>query len=288
MPPLSNSVSISADYVSVTMRDNDEIFTNSIRARDSPTILLDDNVTITGSTTANAISAFSGDEVLIDSNAAVTGELSVNTIVAETGEQVSVDNNLLVTGNVSGTHFKVASMHTEDPTGILIASDINMLGGLTTNGNATVTGNLVVGTTNVLDAITNISLTPGPTGPQGDEGDKGDTGLTGPTGPKGDAGPTGPTGPIGGTGLTGLVGPIGPTGPKGDTGPTGPKGDTGETGTFSATDLVNLQTTLDSKANLNNPVFTGTPQSANFRMNGIYTVPLTIGGQPATRWLRSM
>ena len=100
MPHLSNSVSISADYVSVTMLANDEIVTNSIRARVAAAILLDNNLTITGSTKANAISAFSGDEVLLDSNAAVTGELSVNTTVAETGGQVTTEDDLLVAGEL--------------------------------------------------------------------------------------------------------------------------------------------------------------------------------------------
>ena len=101
MPPLSGSISISADYIMATSIENSEIVTNASRSKDATELILNDNLTITGSAKANAISAFSGDEVLIDSNAAVAGELSENIIVAEAGEHVTVDKSLLVAGELS-------------------------------------------------------------------------------------------------------------------------------------------------------------------------------------------
>ena len=81
---------------------------------------------------------------------------------------------------------------------------------LALGGAVTVEGALVVGTTNVLNAINNISLTPGPTGPQGAQGIQGIQGLTGATG-------TGATGPAGAQGIQGLTGATGATGPAPDT-----------------------------------------------------------------------
>ena len=57
--------------------------------------------------------------------------------------------------------------------------------GPTFTGTATISGDLVVGTTNVLNAINNISLTPGPTGATGATGAQGIQGLTGATGATG-------------------------------------------------------------------------------------------------------
>ena len=52
-------------------------------------------------------------------------------------------------------------------------------------------------------ALSAISLTPGPLGPKGDKGDKGDTGATGPQGPAGTANYTAPaSGPLAGLTLT--------------------------------------------------------------------------------------
>ena len=70
----------------------------------------------------------------------------------------------------------------------------------------------------VNQAITNISLTPGPTGPQGVPGIAGATGpagVTGPTGAQGDPGSIGATGPTGAQGMQGDPGSTGPTGPQG-------------------------------------------------------------------------
>ena len=68
------------------------------------------------------------------------------------------------------------------------------------------------------EAISAISLTPGPKGDQGE------------TGPQGDAGPAGPQGADGAPGPAGAQGDTGPTGPQGDAGPTGPQGDAGPPG----------------------------------------------------------
>ena len=67
----------------------------------------------------------------------------------------------------------------------------------------------------VNQALSTISLTPGPPGPKGDKGDKGDTGATGSQGPQGN------------TGATGAAGAKGDKGDKGDTGATGPQGPAG-------------------------------------------------------------
>jgi hypothetical protein len=85
---------------------------------------------------------------------------------------------------------------------------------LALGGAVTVEGALVVGTTNVLNAINNISLTPGPTGPQGIQGIQG---LIGATGAAGSNGTTGATGPAGAQGIQGLTGATGTTGPAPDT-----------------------------------------------------------------------
>ena len=78
---------------------------------------------------------------------------------------------------------------------------------LALGGSVTVEGALVVGTTNVLDAINNISLTPGATGATGATGPAGPQGIQGLTGAKGDTGDTGAQGIQGLTGATGLTGP---------------------------------------------------------------------------------
>jgi hypothetical protein len=87
----------------------------------------------------------------------------------------------------------------------------------------------------VLNAINNISLTPGPTGPQGIQGIQGLTGSTGPAGAQGIQGLTGSTGPAGAQGIQGLnainnisltPGPTGPQGIQGIQGLTGPAPDT--------------------------------------------------------------
>ena len=107
---------------------------------------------------------------------------------------------------------------------------------------------------------------PGATGPAGTAGSDGADGQDGATGPKGDDGNDGAPG------TTGATGPAGNDGPTGDTGATGPQGATGTTGTQGATgpagdplslpdgsipqakvedlttDLADLQTELDGKA----------------------------------------
>ena len=89
------------------------------------------------------------------------------------------------TGTVTGTHFKVVSIFTDDPLGILVGGSMNLVGGISANGDSAIFGNFSVNNTNVLDAIANISLTPGPTGPAGPTGTtgaKGDTGAAGAAG----------------------------------------------------------------------------------------------------------
>ena len=88
----------------------------------------------------------------------------------------------------------------------LISDGGAKLGTTIINGTATISSALFVGTTNVMNAINNISLTPGPQGIQG---------LTGATGAKGD---TGATGPAGAQGIQGLTGATGPAGAYGTTG----------------------------------------------------------------------
>ena len=53
----------------------------------------------------------------------------------------------------------------------------------------------------VNQAISTISLTPGPPGPQGDKGDPGISGPTGPAGSQGNPGATGSQGPAGANGI---------------------------------------------------------------------------------------
>jgi hypothetical protein len=108
---------------------------------------------------------------------------------------------------------------------------------LVLGGAVTVEGALVVGTTNVLNAINNISLTPGPTGPQGIQGIQGLTGSTGPAGAQGIQGLTGSTGPAGAQGIQGLTGLTGATGPAGSQGIQGLTGATGATGPAPDTSL---------------------------------------------------
>ena len=108
------------------------------------------------------------------------------------------------TGTVTGTQFKVASIFTDDPSGILVGGSLNLSGGISANGDSAIFGTFSVNNTNVLDAIANISLTPGatgPAGPTGATGAKGDTGAAGAAGAKGDTGATGATGPQGAQGI---------------------------------------------------------------------------------------
>ena len=100
-----------------------------------------------------------------------------------------------------------------------------------------------------MNAINNISLTPGPTGPQGIQGIQGLTGSTGPAGAQGIQGLTGSTGPAGAQGIQGLTGLTGATGPAGSQGIQGLTGATGATGPAPDTSLF---------APLANPTFTGT------------------------------
>jgi hypothetical protein len=109
------------------------------------------------------------------------------------------------------------------------------LGATTINGTATVSGALFVGTTNVLNAINNISLTPGPTGATGAQGIQGIQGLTGATGPAGAQGIQGLVGANGTTGTAGAQGIQGLTGATGATGPAGAEGIQGLTGATGAT-----------------------------------------------------
>jgi hypothetical protein len=123
------------------------------------------------------------------------------------------------------------------------------LGATTINGTATVSGALFVGTTNVLNAINNISLTPGPTGATGAQGIQGIQGLTGATGPAGAQGIQGLTGAKGDTGAQGIQGLTGATGPAGAQGIQGLTGATGATGPAPDTSLYALKAS---------PVFSGT------------------------------
>lgn len=83
--------------------------------------------------------------------------------------------------------------------------------------------------------------------PQGAVGATGSGGSVGPAGPQGEAGPVGPTGPSGATG------------PEGPAGPQGPAGiNTWGSITGSISSQVDLDASLQSKAPVNNPIFTGT------------------------------
>jgi hypothetical protein len=112
---------------------------------------------------------------------------------------------------------------------------------LALGGAVTVEGALVVGATNVLNAINNISLTPGPTGPAGAQGIQGLTGATGAAGANGTTGATGPAGAQGIQGLTGANGTTGPAGEQGIQGLTGATGETGLTGPAPDTSLYALK-----------------------------------------------
>ena len=79
----------------------------------------------------------------------------------------------------------------------------------------------------IINALSEIELTPGPKGEKGDPGEKGDTGDVGPQGEQGIQGEQGEQGPKGDKGDQGIQGPIGLTGEKGE---KGDKGDTGEQG----------------------------------------------------------
>ena len=129
------------------------------------------------------------------------------------------------------------------------------LGATTINGTATVSGALFVGTTNVLNAINNISLTPGPTGATGAQGIQGIQGLTGATGP---AGAQGIQGLVGANGTTGTAGAQGIQGLTGATGATGPAGAEGIQGLTGATGATGPAPNTSIFAPLANPVFTGT------------------------------
>ena len=87
-----------------------------------------------------------------------------------------------------------------------------------TLGATIISGACVVGTTNVMSAISNIFLTLGPSGPQGPQGV---AGATGPQGLQGLAGAIGPTGAAGAAGAAGATGPQGLQGLAGATGATG-------------------------------------------------------------------
>jgi hypothetical protein len=131
----------------------------------------------------------------------------------------------------------------------LISNGGATLGATIINETATVNGALFVGTTNVMNAINNISLTPGPTGPQGIQGIQGLTGSTGPAGAQGIQGLTGSTGPAGAQGIQGLTGLTGATGPAGSQGIQGLTGATGATGPAPDTSLYALNAS---------PTFSGT------------------------------
>ena len=131
----------------------------------------------------------------------------------------------------------------------LISNGGATLGATIINETATVNGALFVGTTNVMNAINNISLTPGPTGPQGIQGIQGLTGSTGPAGAQGIQGLTGSTGPAGAQGIQGLTGLTRATGPAGSQGIQGLTGATGATGPAPDTSLYALNAS---------PTFSGT------------------------------
>ncbi len=77
---------------------------------------------------------------------------------------------------------------------------------LVVGATATITGALVVGHTNVIIVISNISLRPGPIGPQGPQSVAGATGPQGPQGFAGAAGAAGATGATGPQRLQGVAG----------------------------------------------------------------------------------
>ena len=93
--------------------------------------------------------------------------------------------------SVSGTDKMITARRIQPPP----TANLNL------GGSVIVEEALIVGTTNVLNAINNISLTPGPTGPAGAQGIQGLTGATGPAGAQGIQGLTGATGPAGAQGI---------------------------------------------------------------------------------------
>ena len=142
----------------------------------------------------------------------------------------------------------------------------------------------------------------GDAGPAGPQGVKGDTGDAGPAGP---AGPTGPAGPQGAKGDTGEAGPTGPAGPAGPRGPAAPTTNPAFSGsltcpTINATSTLQVggvdvnymfaplppvldnymlesevqslyatKSSVNTKAPLNNPQFTGTVSGITKMMVGL-------------------
>ena len=102
----------------------------------------------------------------VSSDATVNGNLSVigtNTVITAKKIQAAPSSNLNLSGIV------VLDSYFNAPIGATLG-DTTVTSNIGVNGNATIGGTLVVGTTNVMSAINNISLTTGPTGPQGPQG----------------------------------------------------------------------------------------------------------------------
>ena len=132
---------------------------------------------------------------------------------------------------------------------------------LALGGAVTVEGALVVGTTNVLNAINNISLTPGPTGA---------TGATGPAGAQGIQGLTGAKGDTGAQGIQGLTGATGATGPAPDTSVFAPLASPSFSGNVSMSGDLTVTGFLSAK-----------PYVA-LRVTTTGGTPSTVSGTPAT------
>ena len=162
-----------------------------------------------------------------------------------TGVRFTANSNGLRTVEIkqNGTVIAASSrvpLATSDPTDIVLATEVDALGGDTFQIFAT---SSVAGVSVAAgrESFVTVSASNGSVGPTGETGvtgpsggpigetgvtGAGETGATGETGSVGSSGSTGPTGSgeTGATGLTGIVGPTGETGVTGETGATGPSG----------------------------------------------------------------
>ena len=129
-----NSTDVTADVVIANLLVNSEIVTNNIRAKDADFFTVNDNLVVT-------------QHLTVDDN------LTVDTITKRLANEVTVDCDFAVGG-------------------VLLVDEVrtSYAEQITIDDNVTVTGALTVNGTNILNAINNISLTPGPTGPQGATG----------------------------------------------------------------------------------------------------------------------
>ena len=105
-------------------------------------------------------------------------------------------DSLVFTGVVQLPNIVGRSNTNRAATTTFVMSELDLLYNNITIPIARVT-NLETVLNDIVDDITDISLTPGPTGPAGPTGHAGPAGDAGPTGPVGPTGPAGPEGPAG-------------------------------------------------------------------------------------------